>query len=52
MWTSEGVVVVSAYDILDSELTKKRRGTLIMVRPLNKALIQHINEILNASLEV
>ena len=52
MWTSEGVVVVSAYDILDSELTKNRRGTLIMVRPLNEALIKHINKILNASLEV
>ena len=52
IWTSEGVVVASAYDILDSELTKSRRGTLIMVRPLNEALIKHINQILNANLEV
>ena len=48
LWTSEGVVIVSAYDILDSSASKKRRGTLIMVRPLNLALLAHINEILNA----
>ncbi len=52
LWTSEGVNVVAAFDIRDSELTKSRRGTLIMVRLLDQALIAHIGKILDASLKV
>jgi diguanylate cyclase (GGDEF)-like protein/PAS domain S-box-containing protein len=52
LWTSDGLSIVSAFDIRDSELTKKRRGTLIFVRLLDKALVEHIGKILSANLDV
>ncbi len=50
--TPEGVFVVSAFDVRDSEVTKERRGTLIMVRALDKPLIAHIAKILGAKLDI
>lgn len=50
--TSEGLFVVSAFDVRDSVLTKGRLGTLIMVRPLDKPLIAHIAKILGAKLDI
>ncbi len=52
LWTVDGANVVSSYDIRDSELTKPRLGTLIMVKKLDKTLIQHIGKILGAKLEL
>lgn len=51
-WTPEGICIVSAFDILDTSAKKPRRGTLIMVRLLNKPLLQHIEKILNVNLAV
>ena len=51
-WTPEGICIVSAFDILDSEEKGPRRGTLIMVRLLDQALIQHIETILGAKFSV
>ncbi len=50
--TPEGVFVVSAFDVRDSEVTKERRGTLIMLRVLDKPLIAHIAKILGAKLDI
>jgi len=52
LWTSNGIVFVSAYEILDSSASKKRRGTFIMVRLLDKACLENISEILNARIDL
>ena len=51
-WTPQGICIVSAFDILNSKNQGPRRGTLIMVRLLDQALIQHIGEILSTSISV
>ena len=51
-WTPEGICIVSAFDILDSNEKSPRRGTLIMVRLLDQALIQHIEAILGTKFSV
>ena len=51
-WTPEGICIVSAFDILDSNEKGSRRGTLIMVRLLDQALIRHIETILGTKLAV
>jgi diguanylate cyclase (GGDEF)-like protein/PAS domain S-box-containing protein len=51
-WTPEGICIISAFDILDTSTQKPRRGTLIMVRLLNKPLLQHIEKILGTKLTV
>jgi diguanylate cyclase (GGDEF)-like protein/PAS domain S-box-containing protein len=51
-WTPEGICIVSAFDILDSNEKGPRRGTLVMVRLLDQALIKHIEPILGAKLSV
>ena len=51
-WTPEGICIISAFDILDTSTKKPRRGTFIMVRLLNKPLLQHIGEILATKLTV
>ena len=51
-WTPEGICIVSAFDILDSNEKGSRRGTLIMARLLDQALIQHIETILGTKLAV
>lgn len=52
LWSQDGIMVVSSFDIRDSELTLGRLGTLIMVRQLDQPLIQHIGKILGAELEL
>ena len=51
-WTPEGICIISAFDILDSNEKKPRRGTLIMVRLLDQTLMQHIETLLGAKLAV
>ena len=51
-WTPEGICIVSAVDILDSNEKKPRRGTLVMVRLLDESLIAHIATILGTKLSV
>ena len=51
-WTPEGICIVSAVNILDSNEKKPRRGTLVMVRLLDESLIAHIATILGTKLSV
>ena len=51
-WTQQGVCIVSAFNILDSQEMGPRRGTLIMVRLLDEPLLQHIGKILGTKLSV
>ena len=51
-WTPEGICIVAAVDILDSNEKKPRRGTLIMVRRLDQTLLKHIETILGTKLSV
>ncbi len=51
-WTPEGICIVSSVDILNSNEKEPRRGTLVMVRLLDQALIQHIDTILGAKITV
>ena len=51
-WTPQGICIVSAIDILDSNESKPRRGTLIMLRLLDQPLIHHIETILSTKLSV
>ena len=51
-WTPQGICVISSYDILDSNNKGPKRGRLIMVRLLDQALMQHIGEMLGASITV
>lgn len=49
-WTPEGICVVSAFNILDSNEKGPRRGTLVMVRLIDRPLLTHIETILSAQL--
>ena len=51
-WTPEGICIVAAVEILDSNEKKPRRGTLIMVRRLDQTLLKHIETILGTKLSV
>lgn len=51
-WTPQGVCIVSAFNILDSQEKGPRRGTLIMVRLLDEPLLQHIGKILGTKLSI
>jgi diguanylate cyclase (GGDEF)-like protein/PAS domain S-box-containing protein len=51
-WTPQEIFVISTIDILNSDENKPRRGTLIMVRPLNQSSIQHIEGILGVKVAV
>ena len=51
-WTPQGICIISSYDILDSNNKGPKRGRLIMVRLLDQALMQHIGEMLGASITV
>ena len=51
-WTPQGVFVVSAIDITNSDENKPRRGTLIMLRLLDQSSIQRIEPILGAKISV
>lgn len=51
-WTAQGICIVSAFDILDSNNKGLRRGRLIMVRRLDQTLKQHMSEMLGASIAV
>ena len=50
--TPAGICIVSTSDILTSLEKEPRRGTLVMVRLLDRALIEHIEKILGAKLLV
>ena len=51
-WTPQGICIIAAVDIVNSDEDKPRRGTLIMLRLLDQALIQHIETILGGKLSV
>lgn len=51
-WTKQGVCIVSAFDILDSNLKKPRRGTLIFIRLLDETLQDRITTIVNAKVSI
>lgn len=51
-WTPEGILIVAAVDILNSAEKGARRDTLVMVRPLDETLIEHINKILGIKLSI
>jgi sensor domain CHASE-containing protein len=51
-WTKQGVCIVSAFDILDSNLKKPRRGTLIFIRLLDETLQDRIATIVNAKVSI
>jgi diguanylate cyclase (GGDEF)-like protein/PAS domain S-box-containing protein len=51
-WTPQGICIVSAFNILDSQERGPRRGTLVMIRLLDEPLLQHIGGILGTKLSV
>ena len=51
-WTPEGVCLVTAMDIQPSASKSIRRGTLIMVRHIDSALIEHIEKVVGAKLSI
>ncbi len=51
-WTPQGIYIISAIDIVNSDENKPRRGTLIMLRLLDDALLEHIANILGAKIAV
>ncbi len=51
-WTPEGICIVSAIDIQPTSHKAERHGTLIMVRHLDPALMQHIEGIVGAKLAI
>ena len=51
-WTPEGICIVAAVDILDSNEKNPRRGTLIMVRRLDQTLLKRIQNILGTKLSI
>ena len=51
-WTPQGICIVSAIDIVNSDENKPRRGTLIMLRLLDQPSIEHIEAILGAKISV
>ncbi len=50
--TPAGICIISTSDILTSEEKGPRRGTLVMVRLLDRELIEHIEKILGTKLSV
>jgi diguanylate cyclase (GGDEF)-like protein/PAS domain S-box-containing protein len=51
-WTTEGTYIISSMDIRNSDNKGERRGTLIMVRPVNQELLQHNSKILGVKLDI
>ena len=51
-WTPQGICIIAAVDIVNSDENKPRRGTLIMLRLLDQPLIHHIETILSTKLSV
>ena len=51
-WTSEGVFIISAFDILNSREQGPRRGTLVMARLLDQSVLSHIEKIVNAKISL
>lgn len=51
-WTSEGACIVTAMDIQPSASKGMRRGTLIMVRHVDQALLEHIEKVIGAKLSI
>ncbi len=51
-WTPEGVCIVTAMDIQPSSNESLRRGTLIMVRHVDDALLEHIEKVVGAKLTI
>ena len=51
-WTPEGICFVSAFDVLPSDGTGSVNGRLIMVRDIDKTLLQHIEKIVDAHLTI
>lgn len=51
-WTTEGVCIVSAFDVLPSDGQGLPNGTLIMVRYLDQSLVQHIEQIIDAHITI
>jgi diguanylate cyclase (GGDEF)-like protein/PAS domain S-box-containing protein len=49
-WTPEGVLLISAFEILDSNNTGPRHGTLVLARLIDQDLLDHIEIILDAKL--
>ena len=45
-WTPEGIYVVAAFDILNSEETGPRHGTLIMATLVNDVITSKIEKII------
>jgi len=51
-WTPEGVCIVTAMDIQPTSSKGMRNGTLIMVRHVDQALLEHIEEVIGAKLTI
>jgi diguanylate cyclase (GGDEF)-like protein/PAS domain S-box-containing protein len=51
-WTPEGVLVVSAFDILDSSNNGPRHGTFILVREINENMTKNIEDTLNTKINL
>ena len=52
-WTQEGIFIVSAFDVRPSGgVDGARRGTLIMVRRLDQALLDHIGQLLGMQIAI
>ena len=49
-WTPEGVLVVSAFDILGSNNKGPRHGTFVLVREINEDMTKNIEETLNTKI--
>ena len=52
LWTPEGVCIISSLDIQPSSGKYLRRGTMIMVRPIDKARLEPIEKIIGAKLNI
>jgi len=52
VWTPEGLMLVSAMDILPSSLAGTRSGVLIMARLVNTAMLQELEETVGAKVNI
>ena len=52
LWTPQGICIIAAIDIVNSDENKPRRGTLIMLRLLDQPSIEYIETILGAKISV
>lgn len=51
LWTPAGILIVAAYDVRRTGgAAEEYRGRLIMVRPLDQRLLEHVGQILGISL--